>query len=64
MGRRFVVAAWDGPLRIEMDPDEVEADTAEHAILKVMTDHPQHLPESIYAAWPKDEPDQIVKITV
>jgi hypothetical protein len=47
-----------------MDPDEVEAETAEHAILKVIGDHPQHLPESIYAAWPKDDPRQVVKFTV
>jgi hypothetical protein len=50
--------------RAPCPPDEVEADTAEHAVVKVMGDHPHHLPESVYAAWPKDQPNQVVKFTI
>jgi DNA-binding transcriptional LysR family regulator len=65
MGRKFVVAAWDGPMRLQTHAaDEVEADTAEHAVVRVMKDHPQHLPETVYAAWPKDRPNEVVKFRV
>jgi hypothetical protein len=64
MGKKFVVAAWDGPMQVRMEPDEVEADTAEHAVEQVMAENPQHLPETVYEAWPEGRPSHAVKFTV
>lgn len=49
---------------MEVREDPVEATTAEHAIAKVATQRSNCEPGTIFEAWPKDEPEQVVKFTV
>jgi hypothetical protein len=49
---------------MEVREDPVEATTAEHAIAKVATRLPDPKPGTVFEAWPKDQPAQVVKFTV
>lgn len=49
---------------MEVREDSVEATTAEHAIAKVTTQRLDCEPGTVFEAWPKDQPAQVVKFTV
>jgi len=63
MGRSYVVVEWDRHQQGELAHEVVEAETAEHAIAEVINDGPALEDELIYAAWPMDSPDDVVKLT-
>jgi hypothetical protein len=53
--RKFVVAAWERRRHRERELSEVEAETAEHAVVAVaVTREPAD--EVVYEAWPDDDP--------
>jgi hypothetical protein len=60
--RRFVVAAREKSKPVRQDP--VEAPTAEHAIAKVANERDRCDPGTVFEAWPKDQPRQVVKFTI
>jgi hypothetical protein len=60
--RRFVVAARERSQPVRKDP--VEAPTAEHAIAKVANARKRSEPGTVFEAWPKDQPSQVVKFTI
>ncbi len=49
---------------MEVREDPIEAPTAEHAIAKVATHRLKFEPGTVFEAWPKDEPEQVVKFTI
>jgi len=59
---RFVVAVRHRAKEIRKDP--VEAPTAEHAIAKVANARERCLPGTVFEAWPKEQPTQVVKFTI
>lgn len=44
--------------------DPVEAPSAEHAIAKVAAPRRSYEAGTVFEAWPKDEPRQVVKFTI
>ena len=57
-----MVAAGERSRKVQTDP--VEAPTAEHAIAKVAKARPRWVPGTVFEAWPKDQPAQVVKFTI
>jgi hypothetical protein len=60
--RKFVVAAGERSRKVQADP--VEAPTVEHAIAKVVKARPRWVRGTVFEAWPKDQPTQVVKFTI
>lgn len=58
----FVVAAREKS--IEVRENSVEATTTEHAIAKVASALPRCSPGTVLEAWPKGEPEQVVRFTI
>jgi len=56
MGRNFVVAAWERGRHRERRLREVEAETAEHAVITVAASGLAEDHEVVYEAWPSDAP--------
>jgi hypothetical protein len=61
--RSFVVAAWERRRHRERELHEVEAETAEHAIVAVASSRPLADQPGIYEAWPADSPELNLRIT-
>jgi len=59
---RFVVAVRQRANKVRKD--QVEAPTAEHAIAKVLNARKRCLPGTVFEAWPKEQPTQVVKFTM
>ena len=53
--RKFVVAAWERRRHRERELSEVEAETAEHAVVAVAVAR-ESKGEVVYEAWPDDDP--------
>lgn len=60
--RNFVVAAWERSRKPRRELHVVEADTAEHAIVKVAADLPEDEQAGTYEAWPRREPRNILRM--
>jgi predicted oxidoreductase len=56
MGKTFVVAAWERGRRRERRLRQVEADTAEHAVIVVAASGAVENHEVVYEAWPTETP--------
>jgi predicted oxidoreductase len=56
MGRNFVVAAWERGRHRERRLRQVEADTAEHAVITVASSGSAENQEVVYEAWPSETP--------
>lgn len=56
MGRNFVVAAWERGRRRERRLRQVEAETAEHAVIAVAASGSTENQEVVYEAWPTETP--------
>ena len=62
--RSFVVAAWEQTRHRERRLSQVEADTAEQAILKVVVSRPESPQSVVYEAWPSADPDRNLRMTL
>jgi hypothetical protein len=60
--RSFVVAAWERSRERRRDLKLVEADTAEHAIEQVAGDLPEDEQGGTYEAWPRQEPNNVLRM--
>jgi hypothetical protein len=54
--RNFVVADWERGRHRERRLRQVEADTAEHAVIAVAASGPIEDEEVVYEAWPAEAP--------
>lgn len=61
--RNFVVAAWERRRKSERELSVVEADTAEHAIVRLAASRPEDEQPGVYEAWPIDDPGSAVRLT-
>ena len=59
--RSFVVAAWDRGRHRRRDLQEVRAETAEHAIQRVVATRPLAT-RAVYEAWPMREPENNLRM--
>lgn len=59
--RSYVVAAWDLKRQRDRDLQEVDAETAEHAIHRVVAKRPLAT-RSVYEAWPSREPENNLRM--
>jgi hypothetical protein len=61
--RKFVVAAWERRRHRERELSEVEAETAEHAVVAVAVTRELPVDEVVYEAWPDDDPGSNLRMT-
>lgn len=61
--RNFVVAAWERRLKSERELSVIEADTAEHAIVRLAASRPEAEQAGVYEAWPVNEPGCSLRLT-
>lgn len=61
--RNFVVAAWERRRKSGRELSVVEADTAEHAIVRLAASRPPSEQPGVYEAWPVDDPGSSVRLT-
>jgi hypothetical protein len=59
--RKFVVAAWERRRHRERELREVEAETAEHAVVAVAVSRTGG-DEVVYEAWPDDDPSSNLRM--
>jgi hypothetical protein len=62
--RDFVVAAWERGRQRRRDLRWVEADTAEHAVLKVAASRPPGRQGVVYEAWRPERPEHNLRLTL
>ena len=61
--RNFVVAAWERRRNPERELSVIEADTAEHAIVRLAASRPPAEQAGVYEAWPVDDPGSALRLT-
>ncbi|MGD9736836.1 MAG: hypothetical protein AB7V58_14715 [Solirubrobacterales bacterium] len=61
--RNFVVAAWERRRNQERELSVIEADTAEHAIVRLAASRPVEEQAGVYEAWPVDDPGSALRLT-
>lgn len=62
--RSFVVASWEQGRQRRRDLRRVEADTAEHAVLKAAASRPSEKQNAVYEAWLSTEPEHNLRMTL
>lgn len=59
--RNFVVASWEPERHRERRLHQVEAETAEHAVVVVAATGGSQRHESVYEAWPAERPSNNIR---
>lgn len=62
--RQFIVAAWENGRHEQRELQQVEASSHEEAIAAVAASRAATDVAVVYEAWPRTEPDSVVRITL
>jgi hypothetical protein len=62
--RRFVVTARGRRSQGDSETSVVEADTAEHAVVRLASSRPEPEQPGVYESWPVDDPAASLRITL
>jgi hypothetical protein len=60
----FVVAVWEQRRQRERELRQVEAETAEHAVVTVAADRPGDGAGRVYEAWPLSDPGNNLRMVL